>query len=241
MEMAPAPMMDQVEASGAASVDRSEIITGDIYLTVDDTASTADQVTALVEEAGGRVDSRSDYLDYATGLPSSYLWVRIPVDALEATMDSIEALGAVERSSINRSDVTLQVIDLEARIAVLDDSLARLQALLDQAETVADLIELESAIAQRQAERDSLGSQQTYLRDQIQFASIGVELRTSEEAPDRTPGGFIDGIISGWNSLVAFAQGALIFLGVLVPWVGVAALIAAPIIVWLVWRRKKSV
>ena len=221
----------------ATSGERFDIITGDLYLTVDNTSETADHITVIVTDAGGRVDSRTDYLDAATQSPSSYLWVRIPATVLDETMATIQALGQVERVSTGRMDVTLQVIDLGERIQVLNASLERLEALLEQATTTAELIELESAITSRQAERDSLVSQQSYLSDQIQFASISIELRTEGEAPPRDPDGFVDAIVAGWFALVAFAGSSVIFLGMALPWIAVGAVVLVPL-TWLLVRRR---
>ena len=221
----------------AVQGERFDIITGDLYLTVDNTTETADRITVIVTDAGGRVDSRTDYLDAATQSPSSYLWVRIPTTVLDDTMATIQALGQVERVSTGRMDVTLQVIDLGERIDVLNASLERLETLLEQATTTAELIELEAAITQRQAERDSLVSQQNYLSDQIQFASISIELRTEGEAPPRDPDSFVDAIVAGWFALVAFAGSSVIFLGMALPWIAVGAVVLVPL-TWLLVRQR---
>lgn len=225
----------------AVAVERSQIITGDLYLTVDAPLEAADEVQRIVESAGGRVDSRSEYTDWQTELPSAYLWVRIPVDALDDTLASIEALGVLESKSVNNSDVTLQVVDLDARIGVLESSIEKLRALQDQAATTAELIEIETALSDRQAELDSLNSQRNYLTDQVQYASIGVQLSSPDVAPEREPGGFLDGIISGWNAMIAFFAGTIVFFGFIVPWVGLLAALA--VVVWtvaLVRRRRKE-
>jgi hypothetical protein len=247
MPMEPAPEMMAEESVGmdvvspeSVSVDRSQIITGDLYLTVDSPSESADEVQTIVEEAGGRVDSRSEYVDVENQSPSAYLWVRIPVDVLPETLESIEALGDVESKSLNNSDVTLQVVDLDARIAVLTESITRLQALLAEATTTAELVEIETALSQRQAELDSLNSQRNYLADQVQFASIGIDLRSPDVAPERDPGSFLDGIIAGWQGLVSFALGTVVALGYALPWLGVAGIITLVIIVLVRWRKRGS-
>jgi hypothetical protein len=244
VEMAPdMGVTEQSMMDGSMMGERFDIITGDLYLTVEDTAATADQVTDIVEGAGGRIDSRSDFLDASTNSPASYLWVRIPADVVTETLDTITALGTVERISTSRMDVTLQVVDLDERIEVLNASLDRLEALLEQATTTAELIELETAITNRQAERDSLVSQQNYLSDQVQFASISIELRTSQDAPPREPDTFLGAITAGWAALVAFAASSVLFLGMSLPWLAVAAVILIPtlwITVRLVRKNRKT-
>ena len=120
---------------------------------------------------------------------------------------------------------------------MLNASLERLETLLEQATTTAELIELEAAITQRQAERDSLVSQQNYLSDQIQFASISIELRTEGEAPPRDPDSFVDAIVAGWFALVAFAGSSVIFLGMALPWIAVGAVVLVPL-TWLLVRQR---
>jgi len=225
-------------AQGAPITERSQIITGDVYLTADDPLVTADAVEAEVTGAGGRVDSRSESAEIDGNTPRAYLWVRIPTDALEDTLEAIEALGVVESKTLSNQDVTLQVVDLEARIAVLEDSIGRLQELLAQASTTADIVEIETALSERQGELDSLNSQRNYLSDQVQYASIGVDIRSPDVAPERDPDGFFDGIVTGWQGMLAFFAGTIVFFGVILPWVGL--LITLGLVVWLIARVRRN-
>ncbi len=229
-----------MDSGSAELTERSVIITGDIYLTVDQPIEAATEVENLVTAAGGRVDSRSESAGIDGENPSAYLWVRIPVDQLDSTLEAIEQLGIVESQSIANQDVTLQVVDLDARIAVLEESIERLRTLLGDAQSTSDIVEIETALSERQAQLDSLGSQRSYLTDQVQFASIGVDIRTPEVAPEREPDGFIDGIVAGWDGMLAFFAGTIVFLGVIVPWLGLIAL-GALIIAVIVRLRRGSI
>ncbi|MFM8893961.1 MAG: DUF4349 domain-containing protein, partial [Actinomycetales bacterium] len=51
-------------------------------------------------------------------------------------------------------------------------SITRLQTLIDQATTTADLIEAEVALSDRQAELDSLRAQRAYLADQVGMSTL---------------------------------------------------------------------
>ncbi|AVG23478.1 DUF4349-like protein [Pontimonas salivibrio] len=225
-------------SQGADTIERSQIITGDLYLTADDPLVTADAVEAEVTAAGGRVDSRSESAEIDGQTPRAYLWVRIPTEELEDTLDAIEALGVVESKTLSNQDVTLQVVDLDARIAVLEESISRLQELLTQAATTADIVEIETALSERQGELDSLNSQRNYLSDQVQYASIGVDIRSPEVAPERDPDGFVDGIVTGWQAMLAFFAGTIVFFGVIVPWVGL--LVALGLVIWLIARLRRK-
>jgi hypothetical protein len=212
------------EGTASGSFEPDIIRTGFLSLSVDSPSDTADQITEVVEAVGGRIASRSDYTPVDFGQPSSYLEARIPSEALDATVTSLQGLGDVQEVSLNTVDVSLQKVDLDARIQVLEAAIIRLNELLVEAASTSDLIAVESALSERQAELDSLQSQRDYLSDQTLFATLSISVITPADATPTDPDGFLDGIVRGWESILAFFAGTLVWAGILVPWVGLAAL-----------------
>jgi hypothetical protein len=145
----------------------------------------------------------------------------------------------VQESSLNSVDVSLQKVDLDARLEVLNTGITRLQALLEEAATTADVVTIESALTERQSERDSLQSQRDYLSDQTLFATISVNLYTPVDAAPRNQDGFLDGLVRGLQSIVSFGAGLIVWAGILLPWLGVLALVVAAIAITRRVRRKK--
>ena len=219
------------ESAGAYQAEPDVITTGYLSLIVDTPSEAADQITQIVVDAGGRIGSRSDYtpVDYAG--PSSYLEARIPSNSLDETLELIKAVGEVQEVSINVVDVSLQKVDLDARIEVLEAAIARLTDLLATANTTSDLVAIETGLSERQAELDSLTSQREYLSDQTLFATISITLQTPVDATPTDPDGFFDGIVQGWESILAFFAGVVVWAGILVPWLGLLVGLAA--LVWL--------
>jgi len=233
--------MGMREESAAVSATEPDVITtGYLSLTVDTPSESATTIENLVVSAGGRIASRSDYTPVDYGTPSSYLEARIPVDVLEPTLTQIKALGTLQEISVNSYDVSLQKVDLDARITVLEAARERLTQLLATAESTSDLISIETALADRQAELDSLQSQRDYLSDQTLFATINFSLTTPEGAITTEPDGFLDGLIRGLESIVAFALGTLVWMGILLPWLGIVAVVIAIVMVIRVVRRRKA-
>jgi len=236
--------MAAVESEGKAGYtsEPDVITTGYLSMTVENPSTVADEITEVVVTSGGRVASRSDYTPVDYGQPSAYLDVRIPSSDLDATVASITGLGEVQEISVNTVDVSLQKVDLDARIEVLDAAIERLTTLLVSAETTADLITIESALAERQAELDSLQSQRDYLSDQTLFATLSINLMTPADATPSDPDGFLDGLVRGWESVLAFFAGTIVWAGILAPWLGLA--IAVVGVLWGITRlraaRKKS-
>ena len=227
--------MDMARAEDSAGSFEPDIIrTGYLSLSVDSPEDTADEITEVVEAAGGRIASRSDYTPVDYGQPSSYLEARIPSEVLDDTVASLQDLGDVQEVSLNTVDVSLHPVDLDARIQVLEAAITRLNELLAEAASTSDLIAVESALSERQAELDSLQSQRDYVSDQTLFSTLSISLITPDNAMPADPDGFLDGIVRGWESILAFFAGTIVWAGILVPWLG---LVAVVVLVTLVVRR----
>jgi hypothetical protein len=232
--------MAAVDADGKASYQSEPdvITTGYLSMTVENPSTVADEITEVVVASGGRVASRSDYTPVDYGQPSAYLDVRIPSSDLDSTVSSITGLGEVQEISVNTVDVSLQKVDLDARIEVLDAAIERLTTLLTSAETTADLITIESALAERQAELDSLQSQRDYLSDQTLFATLSINLITPADATPSDPEGFFDGLMRGWESVLAFFAGTVVWAGILLPWIGLVVVLVA--LGWFIARIRST-
>jgi hypothetical protein len=118
-----------------------------------------------------------------------------------------------------RADVTLQSVDLAARIQSLETSITRLEQLVDEASNVSDLIAAESALAERQAELNGLLSQQKYLADQVNMASISVSLMRKDALDAIQPIGFWAGLEKGFQSILNTLSNSTTFIGLVLPWV----------------------
>jgi len=229
-----------VSEQSAPNFEPSVITTGYLSLIVETPTESADAITALVEESGGRISSRSDYSPVDFGSPSSYLDIRVPYDVLDSTLAAIGELGVVQESSLNSVDVSLQKIDLDARLEVLDAAIERLQSLLNEAETTSDVVAVETALTERTAERDSLQSQRDYLSDQTLFATINVSLSTPADATPSEPDGFVEGLLQGLESIGAFFVGSLVWAGILLPWLGLLAIVVTVVVITRTVRRRRN-
>ncbi|MBT2519384.1 DUF4349 domain-containing protein [Streptomyces sp. ISL-90] len=244
-EVAPAPeSKDGVATSefDAQATDRSVITTGNVSITVDEPVESAEEAADLVEQAGGRVDSRTETPGTDTQPASASLVLRVPSDKLEAVLDDLRELGRVNSVSLNASDVTQQRQDLDARIEALSASTSRLRQLLAEATSIADLIAIESELTTRQSELDSLTQQRDWLVDQVDYSTISLELVTEEVAPDPAPDDFWSGVIAGWTALVAFLSWLGVAIGVMLPWLLALLIVAAIVVIVMIasTRRRRG-
>ena len=235
------------DSGGAPAVDSDEdrqvVTTANAFVTVEDPADGAQEVSELVESVGGRIDERTEQAASGqNGLEGAFadLVVRVPADALTDVLADLEDIGDVSSVSVSRSDVTATVVDLDARISALETSVARLQALMEQAGSVEDLLAAEATLSERQAELESLQSQRALLADQVELSTLSVHLEPFGVAPAGGPEGFLDGLGTGWRALVTVLAAALVVLGVLLPWLGVSVLVAAGVLIPIRLARRRA-
>ncbi|MGV8896361.1 MAG: DUF4349 domain-containing protein [Rhodoglobus sp.] len=240
-----APMIsvegDKMASDSIAEPGRQVITTGYVTITVDKPLDAAAEAVRIVEQSGGRVDGRSESAPVNGNAGSATLTLRIPSATLTATLDKLRDLGAVQEVSINSADVTMETQDLDARITAMSASVDRLLALLSTATDTENLITLETAISDRQAQLESMESQRRYYADQVSLSTISVNFISDFTAPTPDPDNFFDGIVAGWTAFVAFFAGLLVAIGVALPWLIFVGLIALVVVAIVKRRRTKKV
>jgi hypothetical protein len=209
---------------------------------VDDPADGAQRVSELVEDAGGRVDERTEQAvsgeDGTEGTVAD-LVVRVPSDELTGLLADLEELGDAENVSVSRSDVTATVVDLDARITALRTSVDRLLALMDNASSTAALLEAEQVLSERQQELESLQSQRAHLADQVELSTLRVHLEPFGVAPAGGPDGFLAGLGTGWRALTTTVGAVVVVLGVALPWLLLGALVTTAVVVPVRLARRR--
>lgn len=235
---AEAPMMDEpARTADVAVTERSIIRTAYVSMRVPDVTEAVADVRDLVARRKGIISGES----LSSGTPGGYATItaQVPAADLTAFLDEVGALGDVDTLDITAQDVTTQVIDIDARIQVLESSIARLNALLAEATRVEDIIAIEAELANRQAELDSMTSQRKYLSDQVAMSTVTVTMSPITEIADVDMPGFLSGLQTGWSAFLALIGFAITAAGFLVPFVVVAAVIGIPLTVWLVRRSRR--
>jgi hypothetical protein len=251
------------EDSAAGETENTLVRWGSLLVGTEDVEASRNAFVATVLGLGGRVTSETvvtedgnsgvdpsvadsmaasrdmgmsyPYPWYPSG-PGVWLSVEVPVEDYDEAMEAARSTGEVIQMQQSSYDVGAQISDVDARIAALEASLARLTALMDEATGISDVIALEAAIAQRQAELDSLRAQQRELANQTSMSQISLTLMSPEDARnsvDPQPEQ------NWWES---FLEG----LGEFWSWLGQALLIVSPlliagaIIAWVRRRRRRA-
>ncbi|WP_314613524.1 DUF4349 domain-containing protein [Streptomyces stackebrandtii] len=222
-------------APGKAAQPQHVIRTASLSVEVEDAAKALLTARRVAAGAGGRVENESTERLDDTYVVSRVV-LRVPQEQYDAVLTELAGTGKLLARKADAKDVTEQVVDVESRIATQRASVARVRALMQRAEKLADVVTLEGELSRRQADLESLLAQQSSLKDRTTLATITLEL-TEKEKPgadkeeDEGRPGFGDALSGGWNALV----GALAWIGIvltaLAPWLALA------LVVFLLWRH----
>ena len=132
------------------------------------------------------------------------------------------------------------MVDLDARVATQEASVNRVRDLLARAQTIGEIVALESELTRRQADLDSLKQRRAKLSGLVALATITVVLRgpaATVEGPTEPETGFLAGLKAGWKGFLASVKIVLTVAGWLLPW-AIAILLPLWIVLMLSRRRR---
>lgn len=187
------------------TVERDLVKTASMTIIVANPSAAADKAADIIENAQGRVDTRSDDAGSGTGRARTSVVLRVRAAKLDEAMRELRGLGTVESAEITVEDVTAQRVDLDARIKALQTSVERLLAIMRDAKDPDALIKAEDALSERQAELDSLRAQREALGDRIDYSTVDVTFiaETIGGPAPKEYQGFLGQVERGWDALVS--------------------------------------
>lgn len=206
-------------ADTAVTAEQAIIRNGNLTLEVKDVSTTVAEVTSLITSGSGRIESTSLNAQFESSGPSAYIVARIPEAKLDEVIAAISELG--ERTSLNISttDVTLQVVDLTARIDALVISRDRLLDLMAQATTTADLLAAEQALSQRQSELDAYQAQLDYLNSQVTQSTLNIAIVSNSTSITSGLAGIGATLNQALRNFLQGFESVILFIGSAIPWV----------------------
>lgn len=219
-----------------AETGRSFISSATMTVRTDDVAGAKVKAVALTETAGGGLfGEQTTFAEKA----NATLTLKVPPAKFRPLLDDLAGLGSLQSQEVKTDDVTSQVVDLDARIHAAEASLARTQALLEQAASLTDIANLEREVSRRQADLESLRGQRKTLADRIDLATVVLTLtgdtptpaiaEAKQAPPPAEPPTFSDGLTRGTDIATTVGTWLLALVGVLVPFLPLVALLVAAV------------
>ena len=221
---------------------RQVIRTGSIELAVRDTRETIQEIRDIVAQAEGLI-SYSYVYEMRENQYGAYLTLRIPSPRFDSIMSRLEELGKSTNVQTGLDDVTMQYVDLESRLNNQKAQEARLIEILEMAETVEEVLEVEKELFRVRGEIESMTAQFNQLSDQISCSTIDVSLR-EETIPTEiiSPGAFDnfgEKIKQAFIGSINFILGAISFIVItLIALIPVLVLVGL-FVLFMIWLVKK--
>jgi hypothetical protein len=154
------------------------IRSAELGLAVSNPESAIARFTELVEQAGGYIQERRD----------ATLRARIPAERFEEVFATTRGLGAVRSESLQVQDVTDQHRDLQIRLTNAEKARERILALLERAEAVEDVLQLERELQRLTVEVEQLSAQLAGLQLRIAMSFLQVTFHGPPELQGPPPG-----------------------------------------------------
>ncbi len=217
-----------------------------LTLTTADPAAKINEITTFAESIGGWVvSSTATVFTNSAGeqVTRGSIIVRVPAEHLTQSMDRIkENTVRVDAENITGQDVTQDYVDITSRLNNLKSSEAQLQTIMSRAETVEDVLAVQSELTIVRSEIEVLQGRINYFDEAAAFSSIRVDLNPPAPGPVQTqssswnPGRTVENAIS---TLIQLLQVTIDF-GISVIILSLPFLLIFGIPAWMFWKRRRD-
>ena len=160
---------------GSIEGDRIDVVrNGSFSLEVADVEASLTKLTGVVKSQGGYVSGSYRYTDAST--PYLTVTFRVPAASFDAAVLALRAEGTVLSEQISTYEVTMQLVDLEARLRNLRASESALLELMTRATTVSDVLAVQTQLTAVRSDIESYDAQRAALADQVAMTTISVTI-----------------------------------------------------------------
>lgn len=253
---------DYAPAPASAGMERQEMmeeqgLTGqELSITSDDQRKLIKDVTMDVEtkefdtllsslnqrvtELGGYIqvsEVNGNSYQYQT-TRQGYLVARIPTDKLEGFISQVNDMGNVVSKRESVEDVTLNYVDIQSKIKALKTEQETLMQLLEKAESLEDIIKIQSRLTEVRYELESNESQIRTLDNLITYSTVTINIYEVEQmTPVEDKGAWEQMKTKFAGNLRAIANGGRTFIIWLVSSIPYLILLALAVVVVLIVVR----
>ncbi|NND03175.1 MAG: DUF4349 domain-containing protein [Acidimicrobiia bacterium] len=159
---------------------RDIIFTATVTVEVDDVGSASSEASRIIETFDGFLFGQQSA---GGNEPTSVLVFKVPPERFQDALAALGGVGEIRTQSVMADDVTDRIVDLESRIATSVASVERLRTLLEEADAIKTITELENQLLARETALEQLRGSLRTLQNQVGLATITVTITQSAARP----------------------------------------------------------
>lgn len=206
-------------------------------------------VKERIAELEGYVEAENIYNGSEYGNSRRYryanLTIRIPADKLDSFVEHVSGNANIVSSEETVDDVTLSYVATESRIKALETEQTRLLELLAKAESMDDILQIESRLTNVRTELEEVTSQLRVYDNLVSYGTVNLnidEVReyTVVEEPETVWERIGAGFMENLGNLGDFFVELFVFVVTALPYLVVLAVVAVVIIVLIRRNRRKK-
>jgi len=190
------------------------------------------QIEQAVKEYGGYISSEERYFSYDR--ENVAITARVPVKNFENFLSASTAgVEEFESRSVSAQDVTEEYVDVEARIKTKKEVEQQYISLLDKAQNVSEIMEIERELGYIREEIESAEGRLKFLQNSSSYSTIHLTAFKIVDVPSKYSTKFSNSFNAGWDGFV------MLFIGLTTIWPFLLLGIITFFVVRAYRRRKK--
>ena len=135
----------------------------------------------FIRELEASVATYNGYIEYSSQRGSkNYRYanytIRVPFQKYDEFVSVVGELGTVTSSNTSIDDVTLKYVDIEARLSALTAERESFMALMDRADTIEEILQIQSYLTDVNYQIESYTSQLNTLKNKISYSTVTLEI-----------------------------------------------------------------
>lgn len=173
-ESAIAPEYYQTEGA-TDTLNQVVLKSGSLSIVIDNFDASQKSITEAAKKYEGYVISISDYGTDNDKVVS--MTVRVPAESFDAAIEEFKAIGSeVVDLSINTDDVTMEYVDLQARLENLKTSEKQFTEIMSRAVNIEDILAVQRELTNVRSQIESLQGQINYYDNHSELSTISISM-----------------------------------------------------------------
>ena len=123
--------------------------------------------------------------------------IRIPESKLDDFLNVAETMGNISYKNEEITDITLQYVDIEEHLKSLRQEQDRLSILMDKADDIEDILQIEARLSEISYQVESYASQLKVYENQVNYATIDLSITEVKTYTTQAQDGILTRIANG--------------------------------------------